>query len=102
MVFQRAALSHDTDWAGNKVETAVRVVHKPTGTTATASERRSQWQNRSLALERLRNKLQASRVQQKERIATKTPPKATRARLNSKKSQSLKKQNRGNVKRGDW
>ena len=38
----------------NKTETGVRLIHKPTGFTVTATERRSQLQNRGAALERLR------------------------------------------------
>ncbi|MEZ6132117.1 MAG: peptide chain release factor-like protein [Planctomycetaceae bacterium] len=38
----------------NKVETAIRIVHNPTGLTALATERRSQEQNRSVAIQRLR------------------------------------------------
>ena len=38
----------------NKVETAIRLVHEPTGVSAEASERRSQEQNRQRALARLR------------------------------------------------
>lgn len=38
----------------NKVETAISVQHRPTGVRAEASERRSQAQNRSMALFRLR------------------------------------------------
>jgi len=41
----------------NKVETAVRIVHVPTGIEATAAERRSQSQNRHVAERRLRVKL---------------------------------------------
>ncbi len=41
----------------NKVETAVRIVHVPTGITAGATERRSQSQNRHTAERRLRLKL---------------------------------------------
>ena len=38
----------------NKVETAVVVEYEPTGTSANASERRSQHANRTVAIERLR------------------------------------------------
>jgi hypothetical protein len=41
----------------NKVETAVVLAHLPTGVTAEASERRSQAENRSVAIARLRLKL---------------------------------------------
>jgi hypothetical protein len=41
----------------NKVETAVVLVHTPTGMAAEASERRSQAENRKTALKRLRLKL---------------------------------------------
>lgn len=41
----------------NKVETAVVLVHGPTGISAEGSERRSQTENRQVALERLRLKL---------------------------------------------
>lgn len=41
----------------NKTETAVVLVHRPTGISAEASERRSQAENRSVALARLRLKL---------------------------------------------
>ena len=44
----------------NKTASAVRLVHTPTGLTVTATERRSQFMNRSRALERLRAALKAT------------------------------------------
>jgi hypothetical protein len=41
----------------NRVETAVFITFKPTGTEASASERRKQFENRMLAIKRLRLKL---------------------------------------------
>jgi hypothetical protein len=38
----------------NKVETAVQVLHLPTGLTGQASERRTQGENRQIAIQRLR------------------------------------------------
>jgi hypothetical protein len=38
----------------NKTESAIRLVHQPTGITVTATERRSQHENRAKAIERLR------------------------------------------------
>ncbi|MGH1415393.1 MAG: peptide chain release factor H [Pelagimonas sp.] len=43
----------------NTTDSAVRVVHKPTGLTAVAREERSQHRNKSLALERLRQLMAA-------------------------------------------
>jgi hypothetical protein len=44
----------------NKVETAVVLTHRPTGLSAQASERRSQAENRAVALKRLRLELAIS------------------------------------------
>src|SRR5437588_4716763 len=65
----RASLERDSDIdyfiAGgpggqhrNKVETGVRLVHRPTGITVTATERRSQQANREAAFERMRARLE--------------------------------------------
>jgi protein subunit release factor B len=75
----------------NKTETAVRVVHTPTGTTASAAEERSQFRNREVALERLRDKLIRALTPRKPRKKTRIPGSAKRARLNDKIHRSRKK-----------
>lgn len=48
----------------NKVSTAVRASHVPTGIQVSASDSRSQFKNKALALERLEHKVQEYQMQQ--------------------------------------
>lgn len=52
----------------NKVETAVRITHVPTGLTAVAREERSQAQNRKLALARLAKELESADASDKRQV----------------------------------
>lgn len=59
----------------NKVETGVRLTHRPSGISVTAVERRSQHANREAAFERM-----AQRLQQMQRVqAPRTPTRPTGA-----------------------
>lgn len=82
----------------NKTESGVRLLHRPTGLEIRATERRSQAQNRSVALERLREALAELTFVEKPRVATRPSRGAKRRRLADKKHQSDKKKNRGD----DW
>lgn len=55
-----------------KVSTAVRVIHKPTGTTVTSQSQRSQEQNRKIALEMLRSKLWQLEEEKRQEAITST------------------------------
>ena len=75
----------------NVTDSAVRIRHIPTGVVAQASERRSQSQNRELALERLRIALEKRLHKAKKRIATKATKGSVERRLQEKKVTAQKK-----------
>lgn len=82
----------------NKTETGVRLTHRPSGVVITATERRSQVQNRGAALERLRERLAKLSFVQAKRVATRPSRGQKRRRLADKRRHSEKKQGR----RGEW
>jgi protein subunit release factor B len=75
----------------NKVETAVRLKHLPSGIAVVATEHRSQAENRKLAFERLRKRLMKLNRPLRRRIPTSTPRKAIEKRLEGKRIRSRKK-----------
>ncbi len=83
----------------NKTESGVRLVHRPTGVVVTATERRSQHENRSHALERLRAKLEQLAFVPKKRRPTKPTRGSKERRLTDKKQASQVKQQRRSK---DW
>ncbi len=82
----------------NKTETGVRLTHRPTGLVVTATERRSQLQNRGEALTRLRAAFKKASYVAPRRVATKPSKGSVRRRLEAKKRDSRIKAGR----RGDW
>ncbi len=82
----------------NKTQSAVRLVHLPTGVTVSAGERRSQLMNRNVALERLRAELKLLSFVPKPRKETRPSRSAKRRRVENKRHQSQKKKDR----RGEW
>ena len=78
----------------NKVETAVRLKHLPSGLTVIATEHRSQAENRKLAFERLHERLMKLNRPKKRRIPTSVSLKAIEKRIEEKKILSKKKRMR--------
>ncbi len=75
----------------NKVETAVRLKHLPSGITVIATEHRSQVENRKLAFERLRERLIKLNRPRKRRIPTSIPLKVIEKIKEEKRILSKKK-----------
>ena len=76
----------------NKTESGVRLVHLPTGVTVTSREVRSQHRNKSIALERLREKLERRNRRPKPRRPTKVPKGEREKRLEEKKHRGRTKE----------
>lgn len=64
LVFQSVRSSGSGGQHVNKVSSAVRAIHPPTGTMVFVQESRSQLQNKKIARERIREKLEKVQVQQ--------------------------------------
>jgi ribosome-associated protein len=75
----------------NKTETAVRLVHLPTGVTAEGKDQRSRTQNMSKAVERLREKLELRERPRKKRKATRPSRASKERRLDEKKRNTERK-----------
>lgn len=78
----------------NKAETGVQLIHPPTGIVVSATERRSQSQNRAVALERMIAKLEALNFRPKRRKPTRPTRGSQRRRLDTKKKRGQTKAGR--------
>lgn len=85
----------------NKVETGVRLVHRPTGIMVTATERRSQSANREMAFERMAERLQEAQRPEVPRVPTRPSAASRKRRLEGKRRKALNKQSRRTVIPGD-
>jgi protein subunit release factor B len=81
----------------NKTESGVRLLHRPTGVAVTATERRSQAQNRGAAVERLRRALTPLGREPKRRRPTKPTRGSRERRIATKKRVGAKKADRRHV-----
>jgi protein subunit release factor B len=78
----------------NKAETAVRLLHLPTGVAAEGKDQRSRGQNLSAALERLREKLARRAYRPPARHKTRPTRAAREKRMEEKKRVSARKKER--------
>ena len=78
----------------NKVETGVRLTHRPSGTVVTATERRSQYANREAAFARMAAKLEQKQRVQKPRRPTRPTAESKQRRLEAKRRASEIKRTR--------
>ena len=83
----------------NTTDSAVRMVHVPTGIAVTSRESRSQHQNRQLCMAKLRAEFERRSRRPKPRKKTKVPRKANELRLEAKRRRADVKQSRRHV---DW
>jgi protein subunit release factor B len=85
----------------NRRSTGIRLRHRSTGIVVTATERRSQAQNKVVALERLARRLAARRRRRKPRVPTRPSRTSRERRLKEKKHRSRIKAGRGEKPGGE-
>ena len=89
---------------GDTTDSAVRLVHEPSGTRVVARDERSQHRNKQIALERLRERLQdinekrTRRPRKKRRVSARQK----RKRVEKKRRRGRQKKLRKPPKRDDW
>lgn len=78
----------------NKVETGVRLTHRPSGISVTATERRSQHANREVAFERMAERLQELQQVSPPRKPTRPTTASRERRLEAKRHAAMLKKQR--------
>lgn len=78
----------------NKVETGVRLTHRPTGVVVTATERRSQHANREAAYDRMAAKLEEMQHVAEPRLPTRPTAAGRERRLEEKRRAGDRKRGR--------
>lgn len=81
----------------NKVETGVRLTHRPTGLVVTATERRSQHANREAAFERMAKRLEEIQHEEKPRLPSRLNRTDRERRLAEKRRASALKRQRSTL-----
>lgn len=78
----------------NVTNSAVRLVHLPTGIIVTSQEQRSQYLNKRMCMAKLREKVSKLNYRKPKRIATRISSAVKKKNLEKKKKDSQKKRNR--------
>ena len=81
----------------NKTESALRLVHPPSGVVVIAQDSSSQHRNREIAFERLAERLERLNYVPPKRVATKPTRASKERRLGGKKQRGETKRGRGRV-----
>jgi len=84
----------------NKTESALRLIHPPSGVVVIAQDSSSQHRNREIAFDRLIERLARLNYVKPKRVPTKPTKASKKRRIEGKKQTGAKKQLRGRV-RGD-
>lgn len=85
----------------NTTDSAVRTTHIPSGITVVSRESRSQFRNRRLCLQKLREEFAARAIPPKVRRKTKVPRRSRERRLSDKHQRSQLKASRRGVGRDE-